>query len=90
MNINIFLENWAHTSGENVEDWKFWFVNLYIDFHWISCFHDRHSYFMSYTSLSIILQKVNVENVWQKLIQCLFKLKRIDQIILGKKGSLLI
>ena len=54
-----------------------WFVNFYINFHRIFRFHDQLSYFISYTSLCIILHKISVRNMWWKLMNCLFKVKRI-------------
>ena len=71
-------------SAENVEKWKFWFAKFYIHFHWISRFHHQRSHFISHTLLSIILNKLNVQKMWWTLINCLFRMKRIESFFLKK------
>ena len=53
-------------------------VKFYIHFHWISCLPDKLSYFISYTSLCIILHEIDVWNMWGKLINCIFKMKTME------------
>lgn len=54
-------------------------------FHWISCFHYQRSHFKSYTSLCIILHKVNLWNMCWK-INFFFKVKRIQSNYSSKRA----
>ena len=61
---------------KNLEKWKFWLVKLYTHICWTSHFHDQRSHFISYTSLYVILHKINLRKIWVKLINSLRRIKR--------------
>ena len=68
------------------------FSTYYLHIYLISCFHNQHSYFAAYTPLRLMFYKTDMRNLWQthfkrkyeKLMNYLFKMKEMNEIVLGK------
>lgn len=74
-------------STENVEKWKFDlqnFINIFTEFPFFSI--NVHILYHILHCVLYILHEINVPNMWWKLINCLFKIKRIESNYSWKKA----